>query len=29
MTDLYGNLISAWQLSAQQIKWLLTTGNVQ
>lgn len=29
ITDLYGNLISAWQLSAEQIKWLLTTGNVQ
>jgi hypothetical protein len=29
MTDLSGNFISGWRLSADQIKYLLTNGNVQ
>jgi hypothetical protein len=29
MTDLNGNLVSAWELSAKQIEYLLSTGNVQ
>lgn len=29
MTDLQGNLVSAWKLSQKQIDYLLKTGNVQ
>jgi RHS repeat-associated protein len=29
MTDLQGNLVSAWRLSQKQIEYLLKTGNVQ